>query len=520
MFAATLGCVVPFFALRFARLLSFPPALHLSAAGTANAEDAGDVIKVRMDPGTSLRAIAEKFLNDPDLWPIILKLNGFDDITQITAGQELVLPGSQVRLAATALEASLTEIQKANEAGAQLFAPILIKAAIDFRDQAMVESKNGVFQQSIALSAKSISSAGEARTTSEAKRDVEAEARLSDRQGWVEGQKTSENSWSERDLDAVLNEQEKLRTLSASTAQVVFRDASRLRLNPNSQAVIQRMRDDPLKRRKEAQISLVEGDFYALLAPDSDRSKLEVNMANVDAKIESGNFWVSQDASGAKFSNYDAKPVAIVSGEDTLVLGRNEGAVVKSGDQPTEKVDVIGRVSLAAPEDNAVIFGGHATLGWDKIDGGQGYWVEVAFDPRFDRMVQSLSNLPDNSTGELALAPGTYFWRVAAIDALGLPGPMSTVRKFEIIDDKTPPYLQMRTPEQGAVLREAAVTVSRRDRGRRGRVRQWRGRRRRQGRPLLLFADGRRGSQRCDAAGARFRRQRDDASFAVHLHQG
>ena len=56
------------------------------------------------------------------------------------------------------------------------------------------------------------------------------------------------------------------------------------------------MRDDPLKRRKEAQISLVEGDFYALLAPDSDRSKLEVNMANVDAKIESGNFWVSQDS--------------------------------------------------------------------------------------------------------------------------------------------------------------------------------------------------------------------------------
>src|SRR4029453_8376333 len=54
----------------------------------------------------------------------------------------------------------------------------------------------------------------------------------------------------------------------------------------------------------------------------------------------------------------------------------------------------------------------------------------------------------------------TYFWRVAAIDVLGLPGPMSTVRKFEIIDDDTPPYLQIRTPEPGVVLRQAAVTVS------------------------------------------------------------
>ena len=131
-------------------------------------------------------------------------------------------------------------------------------------------------------------------------------------------------------------------------------------------------------------------------------------MANVDAKIDSGNFWVSQDSSGAKFSNYDSKPVAIVSGEDTLVLGRNEGAVVKSGDQPTEKVDVIGRVSLAAPEDNAVIFGGHATLGWDKIEGGQDYWVEIAFDPRFDRMAQSLPNLPEATTG-------IWRWRPARI---------------------------------------------------------------------------------------------------------
>ena len=290
----------------------------------------------RLEPGTSLRGLAEKFLNDPDLWPIILRLNGISNIADIRKARNCCFrqPGSAGHNRARRLA---REIQKANEAGAQLFAPILIKNAIDFRDQAMVENNNGVFQQSIALSSKSISTAGEARTTSEQKRDVEAEARLSDRQGWVEGQKVSENSWSERERDAVLNEQEKLRTLSASTAQVVFRDASRLRLNPNSQAVIQRMRDDPLKRREEAQISLVEGDFYALLAPGSDRSRLEVKLANVDAKIDSGNFWVSQDDSGAKFSNFDSKPVAIVSGEDTLVLGRNEGADRQAGRGPEGK---------------------------------------------------------------------------------------------------------------------------------------------------------------------------------------
>lgn len=445
-------------------MMVFAPAIFglsmtlAAAAGPAPTVD--DLIKVKLESGTTLRGLAEKFLNDPDLWPIILSINGIDDIADLTEGQELLIPADQVRLAASALESSLTAIQKANEAGAQIFAPVLIKHAIDFRDQAVVENGNGIYAQAIALSSASIKSAGEARTTSEQQRDVEAEARLSDRQGWVEGQKTTENAWTERDLNAILNEQEKLRTLSDSTAQVVFRDSSRLRLNPNSQAVIQRMRDDPLKRRKEAQISLVEGDFYALLAPESDRSHLEVKLANVDAQIDSGSFWVSQDKGAAKFTNYDAKPVAIVSGGDTVTLGRNEGAVVGDGSTAATKVDVIGRVDLDQPADNATVFGSRTKLSWKDIEGQNGYWLEIAFDARFDRMVDSISDIPANHTDDMPLAPGVYYWRVAAIDALGLPGPMSTVRKFEVISDSTPPFLELRTPEQNAVLREASVTIS------------------------------------------------------------
>jgi len=419
-----------------------------------------DLVMVKIESAATLRGLAEKFLNDPDLWPVILSINGIADIADLQAGQQLSIPASQVKVAASALASSLVEIQRANEAGAQLFAPILIKHAIDFRDQAMVENRNGTYPQAISLASESIKSAGAARSTSEERRDIEAEARLSDRQGWVEGQKTSENAWSERDLNAVLNEQEKLRTLSDSTAQVVFRDASRLRLNPNSQAVIQRMRDDPLKRRKEAQISLVEGDFYALLAPDSDRSRLEVKLTDVDAQIDSGSFWVSQEKGAAKFSNYDAKPVAILSDGKTVTLGRNEGVVVRQGEAAQEKVTVIGRVELSAPADNETVFGKTVTLRWNEVAAQQGYWLEVAFDARFDRMVDSISDIPQNRADKLSLAPGIYYWRVAALDALGLPGPMSAVRRFEIINDDTPPFLRLRTPDHNAVLREAAVTIS------------------------------------------------------------
>ncbi len=437
------------------------PAFAQGLPGAAKSAVSDDgFIKVRLEPGVGIRAIAEKYLENPDLWPIILRSNGFTEITELTEGQEILVPADQVRLSATALDASLGEIQRATEAGAQLFAPILIRDAIAYRNEAVVENLNGVYAQSIALSSKSITHAEKARVHSEQQRDVEAEARLSDRQGWVEGQKTSENGWTERDLNAILREQEKLRTLSRSTAQVVFRDASRLRLNANSQAVIQRMRVDPLKRREEAKISLVEGDFYALLATESDRNQLEVNLANVDAKIDSGSFWVSQDKDGAKFSNYDVKPVSITAGDETLVLGRNEGAVVRNGEKPKEKIDVFGRIALAAPQDEAVVYGDRVDLSWEQIESSGGYWIELAFDGRFDRMADSLWGIEENRIDGHPLAPGTYYWRVAALDDFGLPGQMSSVRRFELRTDDTPPYLQIRTPEPDAILRDAAVTIS------------------------------------------------------------
>ena len=419
-----------------------------------------DYVTIAMQAGTNLREIARKYLDNPDLWPIILHLNGFSDITEIKDGAILQLPTSQLNTAIEALATSLEKIQEANEAGAQLFAPLLIGKAISLREEAVRHKQNGVYGESILLSSRSIDRAKSAREQSEVNRDVEAEARLSDRQGWVEGQKSEENSWTERQLNAVLNEQEKLRTLSSSTAQVVFRDASRLRLNPNSQAVIERMRADPLRRKEDAQISLVEGDFYALLASENNRNRMEVNLPNADAKINSGNFWVSQDKDSAKFSNFDAKPVSVTAAGKTTVLGRNEGTVIRNGEAPEGKVEVQGRVALATPEDGAVLYGDDTVLSWNGTAEDAQFWVEVAFDPRFDQMAQSLFGLEQTSVGDLGLEPGAYYWRVAAIDSFGLPGPMSTVRKFEIRVDETPPFLKILSPAPGSIVRDPSVTIT------------------------------------------------------------
>ena len=151
-------------------------------------------------------------------------------------------------------------------------------------------ARRGEWDEAARLANDAKVAAEEALASALAQRDATAEALLSDRQGSVEGQRPQDLLWTERPLDAILIEEEKVRTLSRSTAQITFKDDSRLRLNANSQAVIQRMRVDPLSREEEAKVSLVEGDFYALLAGKSERKSFELEVPEVQTEIEFDQF--------------------------------------------------------------------------------------------------------------------------------------------------------------------------------------------------------------------------------------
>ena len=221
----------------------------------------------------------------------------------------------------------------------------------------------------------------------------------------------------------MLTEEERLRTLSRSSAQITFRDDSRLRLNANSQAVIRRMRTDPLSRTEEAKVSLVEGDFYALLAGKSDRKKFEVQVPEVTTDVESRNFWVRRDDSGSKFTNFDDGVLRVAANGSAVDLGRNEGTLVRNGRQPTEKVGILGAVELLAPgrrQPDLRRRGGPA-LGAGR--GRRGLLARARPRPG----LRADGDQPLGAQGHHASPParstiGSYYWRIAALDKFGLPG--------------------------------------------------------------------------------------------------
>lgn len=408
-------------------------------------------------PRDTLRGIVAEHLNDPDLWPYVLELNAISSPAAVVPGTELRMPVKQVRAADAALAQSLAAIQRANAEGAQVFAPEQIGAAIENRETAVERRDVGAWVEVVDFSDIATVLAVEALEISIAQRDRSAEAIVSDVQGNVEGRAPQDPRWSDRGLNDVLVEFERVRTLSNSTTQVTFRDLSRLRLNANSNATIQRMRSDPLTGDEVTKVSLVQGDFYALLNQLSDKSAFEVDVPGVETTTNSADFWIKNDASGARFVNYDTPGLQVTDGDQTIEIGKNEGLVLTSGG--AERTEVLDAVQLAAPAQDAVLYDGFAPLGWAAFDGAEAYWIEVALDPAFNQMQVSEWGVRGTAFETAALPPRRYHWRVAALDRLGLPGKWSRSQAFTLRQDNMPPFLTVLAPSDGVIVGRSTVEV-------------------------------------------------------------
>ncbi|MBE1296221.1 MAG: hypothetical protein GJ678_08255 [Rhodobacteraceae bacterium] len=414
------------------------------------------LVPVEFRPGDTIRTVVDMHLNDPNLWPTVLALNNIASPVDLRPGMRLLLPVGQVRAADAALRTSLTAIQSANAEGAGIFAPVEIGQAIENRDLAVGQRSAGAWRQVVSLADLATEFAGAALELSIAQRDRAAEAIVSDVQGKVEGRAPTEPAWSGRQLDDILVEFERVRTLSASTTQITFRDLSRLRLNPNSNATIQRMRSDPLTGGEVTKVTLANGDFYALLNQLTEKTTFEIDVPGLRTRTNSADFWIKNDDSGARFVNYDSTDLEIAQGTDRIVVGKNEGVVIADG--KAARAPVLSGPVLRASLQGETLYTEAVSLRWEPFPDAKAYWLEVASDPAFN--VMKLSQWGVSEPGYAAeLPPDRYFWRVAALDQLGLPGAWSTPRGFSIREDNVPPYLALLAPSQQAVLSKPDVLV-------------------------------------------------------------
>ncbi len=425
----------------------------------ASAQKKKKEIVIKVAANQNIRDIAKKYLDNPDLWVDILRANNISSAAELKAGMTLKIPVESITRATKELEKARSTIQTADKSGAKIFAPSTIDSAVALRNRAIEKRKSGDWDDCFILAKKSTAAANRAYKVCLSKQDVPGQAKLHYKLGSVQSRKPADAIWKGATKGDVLIERDKVRTLSRSYAEILFHDESRLKLEENSQALIQEMRVNLLENKNRSNVSLIEGDFTALLSGGRSMKGFELDIPGVETEIKSKNFRVGRNKQGSKFANYEGELGVKAAGEK-VVLEKNQGTVVKVNQKPTKPKNLLAGVKLVSPENEAEVFDLATPLTWEKISGASQYEVQIAEDKCCEKIVSkskrkgaSLSKLPQ-------LGAGIYFWRVSAYDNMGLAGPFSSPRSFVVVKDDVPPYLLLKSPLENAVVNQGSVSVA------------------------------------------------------------
>ncbi len=438
-------------------LFSFHPAGYGAEAQKKKASVHAS-ITVTVKEGQSIRGISEEYLSDPNLWEDILHANHMTRADQVRAGMALHIPVEAITLSNQALENARQLIRQATEAGAKIFAPRAIASAIGIRDRAIENRQAGKWSDAIDRATAAAEEARKALNISRTYQDVPAEARVAHYRGQVHRKRPSDNLWKDISRDEILMEGEKVRTLSQSYAEILFRDDSRLQLRENAQALIRKMRANLLKDSGEAKVSLISGDVLALIA---GKEAFHLEVEGVEMKINSRRFRAGRDEEkDVAWFAVDDGEVEIRAKGKKVVLKKNQGSIVARNQKPSDPRDLLPPPRLTAPPDGEDRFDLTAPLAWEPVKGAGDYLLEISDNAAFSGVLWS-EKVPENKGNFPGhLGPGAYYWRVTAVDPDKLPGRVSKGRFIRIIADNEPPFLVIHSPKPQAILSENRVEIA------------------------------------------------------------
>ncbi len=430
--------------------------IFLVIAFNLNAQKSA-VIRVVVKDKQTIRDIAKEYLEDPNLWEEILRSNKINNPTDVKSGMTLTIPYNQIMRAKKAVDEALIEIQKATNAGAKSFATDLINKAVNLHSQSLKERKSGNWDRSFQLAQEAKQNAINAAQEASIKSASKGEASLSFAKGKVEAKAGVENLWKSIPLFARLIENDRVRTLSESYAEVSFQDKSKIRLSENSTALIQRNRVDLLNNRSEAKVTLEKGGAFALLAGAQGKRKFNLEAPGLEANVKSKAYWMNKDDKTTKVANYDGE-IELKSKNSKVTLKTNQGTSLLTTGSLTQPKDLLKTAQLISPDNEKIIYSSKTKLAWSKVQGAEHYWLMLSSDASFKTIVTQTKDINTNEY-LVDMERGSYYWRISAIDKEGFPGPFTEPKLFTLIVNNDPPYLSISNPSTDKFVTEKSILI-------------------------------------------------------------
>jgi len=231
---------------------------------------------------------------------------------------------------------------------------------------------------------------------------------------------------------------DELATLAGAGAEVTFLDDTRLRLRENVLVVIYGPPAPSLPQsRKSGAVELVQGELrLSLAALRGEPVRLATPGATVAAR--SRDMHVAVDAaSTSRVSVLDGRAAVRALGKEVQVA-EGQGTRVEKGKAP-EPPRLLPAAPAWSDAAHAVRLavdgqGAEEALAWSEVPGAAGYRLELARDPGFVDLVRD-ERRPAGQERRVAvsLPPGSTFAQVRAVDASGLVGRASAVRRLDVV---------------------------------------------------------------------------------------
>jgi hypothetical protein len=139
----------------------------------------------------------------------------------------------------------------------------------------------------------------------------------------------------------------------------------------------------------------------------------------------------------------NASRLEVLDGSVELNVGTESVSVPASSGLLSRAGEALGKpqslppapATLVSPQPQQVFRGEpfDRNFEWSAVPDSRGYRVEIARDESFFDLVIEREVSGDPTVRILDLEPGTYFWRVTAINALGFESPPSSHSYFVVV---------------------------------------------------------------------------------------
>lgn len=410
-----------------------------------------DNVKIFLSHKDSLRSIAEKYFDDPNLWQIIMYYNGFNKISDIQPDTMLTIPVKLYKNTADSIKNAQEIIYKANMTGAKILAGDLIEKAIGHQQKARVLLKNGKLKKAGQAARQALSYANEALDKTRIKRTRSVSAILTKKENIVQTRSPGQIIWNDAVINQELVEKERVRTLSQSSGEILFIDGSRLTLNENSLTVIGKMEEDRILKSRKTSVTLLQGDVLVYLSALNKQNEFDLSTPGVGSVIRSKEFRTSRDVKEiTRFSNFDGE-IDIKASGSSVTIYKNQGTKIEPGRSPAPPMKLLPAPVIIKPAENTTILSSFINFKWEEVKGAKKYRIEISDSQEFKRIIHAGRS---NNTGYRWKTPGKgeYYLRIYSEDSNSLAGPFSRTLKFYSDIDTSPPFLSILSPGKDKIV--------------------------------------------------------------------